>query len=127
MPFKNKERSLEWRKSKVGKACIDRWQYSLKGQKSIKRSTGKRRTLLYHYLNEIKKKQCKDCKHKFPLECLDFHHIKGKKKFCVSGGLFQHSLGKVLKEIKKCILVCANCHRIRTRKERQAKERKSLC
>ena len=42
---------------------------------------------------------------------LEFHHINEKnKKFQLSSGNC-HNLEKDLEEVKKCILVCANCHR----------------
>jgi len=42
---------------------------------------------------------------------LDFHHIKGKD-FTISEKVREGcSLDTIKKEIEKCILVCANCHR----------------
>ncbi len=43
---------------------------------------------------------------------LDFHHVDPTtKSFAISGGGFSHSWVAIETEIKKCILVCANCHR----------------
>jgi len=43
---------------------------------------------------------------------LDFHHIDpSTKSFGVSSGGFSRSWTSIETEIKKCILVCANCHR----------------
>ena len=43
--------------------------------------------------------------------CLDFHHTDpSTKEFGIACGL-QRSWAKILKEIKKCVVVCANCHR----------------
>lgn len=43
---------------------------------------------------------------------LDFHHIDpNDKEFAISGSGFSRSWARVEKEIKKCLLVCANCHR----------------
>ena len=46
-------------------------------------------------------------------EALDFHHVNPQEKsFGISGSLNQtKSLAAQLQELKKCILVCANCHR----------------
>ncbi len=41
---------------------------------------------------------------------LDFHHI-GEKEGHINTFLKNESRQKVLKEVKKCILLCANCHR----------------
>lgn len=48
---------------------------------------------------------------------LDFHHLDPKKKsFEITSVLYYYGYGKkalqlVRKEIKKCILLCSNCHR----------------
>lgn len=43
---------------------------------------------------------------------LDFHHIDATtKSFGISSGGFSRSWASIESEIKKCILVCANCHR----------------
>lgn len=67
-------------------------------------------------LDEFKKgKPCQDCGNVFPTECMDFDHREPTQKLFQIG---QHhasfSWEKVLKEIEKCDLICANCHRIRT-------------
>ena len=57
---------------------------------------------------------CVDCYKQFPPVCMDFDHVRGRKKFNISRVPMIGSLNKFLKEIVKCDLVCANCHRIRT-------------
>ena len=44
---------------------------------------------------------------------MDFDHIRGKKLHNVAW-LVNVSERRLLEEIAKCDLVCANCHRIRT-------------
>lgn len=43
----------------------------------------------------------------------DFHHINpNEKEFNISHGLLKHyNLEKMISEVKKCIMVCGNCHR----------------
>jgi len=65
----------------------------------------------------LKNKPCVDCGRSFPACCMDFDHIDGNKQFSVGKGLFG-SKTKLLIEISKCELVCANCHRIRTEQRR---------
>lgn len=60
------------------------------------------------------KTPCVDCKQCFPAECMDFDHVYGQKSFNISLG-FNHSEEKLKEEMAKCQLVCANCHRIRSK------------
>ena len=44
--------------------------------------------------------------------CLDFHHVGEEKKDTnISRLISTGRLGVIKEEIKKCIIVCANCHR----------------
>lgn len=55
---------------------------------------------------------CSDCKQQFPWFVMEFDHVRGTKKHCVTS--LTGSLRLVEEEIAKCDIVCANCHRIRT-------------
>lgn len=68
-------------------------------------------------IKELKNKPCMDCGGRFPVCVMDFDHVRGKKKFYVTTSLRKWKT--ILKEAKKCDLVCANCHRIRTNKRRK--------
>lgn len=46
---------------------------------------------------------------------LEFDHL-GDKNFNISGGLAGKPWAVVLREIEKCEVVCANCHRRRSAK-----------
>jgi hypothetical protein len=63
-------------------------------------------------MRAAKDKPCADCGHKFPHPCMEFDHVRGVKKFCVSQ--INGSMKRIREEIAKCEVVCANCHRIRT-------------
>ena len=62
----------------------------------------------------LSKSSCKDCKNKDP-RVLEFDHL-GDKKFNVSRAVSGSTRAweTILREIEKCDIVCANCHRIRT-------------
>jgi len=43
--------------------------------------------------------------------CLDYHH-EGGKDFCIAEALKRgYGLRKIMREVEKCIVLCANCHR----------------
>jgi hypothetical protein len=60
-----------------------------------------------------------DCEISFPFECMDFDHRPGEEKKIEIGEKHRYRLNDILAEIEKCDLVCANCHRIRTRRRRE--------
>jgi hypothetical protein len=49
---------------------------------------------------------------------MDFHHVRGKKLFNIGHAAIRHGYPATEREIAKCELICANCHRTRTRKGR---------
>jgi hypothetical protein len=72
------------------------------------------------FMVEIKSGPCVDCGEKFDTCCMDFDHKDGSKKRFNIGTMFAHhySMDLIKEELAKCELVCANCHRIRTRDRR---------
>src|SRR5262245_14645960 len=66
------------------------------------------------FMDALKDEPCADCGNRFPPECMDFDHVRGKKLFNI-GHSMTKKLSVVLAEVEKCDLVCANCHRIRTK------------
>jgi hypothetical protein len=74
-----------------------------------------RRELLAERINSLKNRPCADCGGCFPPCAMDFDHVSGDKVDDVCGLLFDTGRWeRILAEIAKCELVCANCHRIRT-------------
>ena len=55
---------------------------------------------------------CNICGNSFHIAAFDFHHIDPKEKDIDPGLLMQRSPEILYKELDKCILLCANCHRI---------------
>jgi hypothetical protein len=60
----------------------------------------------------LRERPCVDCGESDPI-VLEFDHV-ADKEFAVSAGLRERNWGAVLREIAKCEVVCANCHRRRT-------------
>ena len=58
--------------------------------------------------------KCERCGYDKNIAALDFHHINpDEKEFQIDMRHFSnHSLEKLQAELDKCILLCANCHRI---------------
>lgn len=69
-----------------------------------------------NFIRSMKEKTpCKDCGMQYPYYVMDFDHLDGAQKengisFLTATG----RIGALKKEIAKCEIVCANCHRIRT-------------
>ena len=66
-------------------------------------------------INKLKDVPCADCGGKFDPVVMDFDHVRGEKLFNISVGVGTgQGIRKILAEIEKCEVVCANCHRLRT-------------
>jgi predicted HNH restriction endonuclease len=63
-------------------------------------------------LVELFGNKCSMCKESFPPCCYDFHHLNPSEKETKISQLIHLSSDKLAVEIKKCIMVCSNCHRI---------------
>lgn len=67
------------------------------------------------FVDSLKDKPCADCGGRFPTFVMDFDHCRGKKEFELSYARENgFSKERILREAKKCDVVCSNCHRIRT-------------
>jgi len=77
------------------------------------------------WLRKQKDVPCADCGGRFPPECMDFDHVRGKKAFGIGGRVGRTPLKDLFREMAKCDVVCANCHRIRGRARGRAGWRKS--
>lgn len=68
------------------------------------------------YIRQIKEKHpCADCGETYHFSQMDFDHINGRKKHNLARYANSAvSISTIKNEIKKCEIVCANCHRYRT-------------
>lgn len=77
-------------------------------------------------LSKIKEKSgCVDCDTKYPWYVLDFDHVRGKKVANIGQMLTYFSVDDIMKEVAKCDVVCANCHRARTYNRKVSKSNES--
>lgn len=74
-------------------------------------------------LQEIKlERGCADCGYNEYACVLDFDHRLGEEKLYTPAHMpkYKLSIERMMAEIAKCDVVCANCHRIRTMKRKDA-------
>ena len=83
--------------------------------KNVYKRNKKIRKELSIYIKNIKENTpCADCKKYYPSYVMDFDHIIGKKINNISILVNQLAKNILIEELKKCEVVCANCHRERT-------------
>lgn len=64
---------------------------------------------------------CKDCGYKFHPEVMEFDHVPGRgKKVAGIAEVLHWPLNRIIAEMAKCDLVCANDHRLRTAARRNS-------
>jgi hypothetical protein len=69
------------------------------------------------YLAAIKETTpCMDCGQFYDPCAMDFDHVRGRKLFNLSQG--RTTFEETVAEVDKCEIVCANCHRVRTKLRR---------
>ena len=110
MPFKNKEYRLIYRR-----------KWYAKNKESEKNHVKRRKLKIKRWLQDYKKNlKCFKCSENHPAT-LEFHHKEGNKKEksiaqMVADGI---SINKILLEIRKCDVLCSNCHRKEHYKKQQ--------
>lgn len=103
MPYKDLNKQKEFHKR----------EYALhKERYSDRNRTRRAERKVWFFETILKGKVCEKCGENCPA-CLDFHHIDPKTKTAAVSRMINEFRSKesILKEIKKCIIVCANCHR----------------
>lgn len=111
MPYKDRKRQKKaqaaWYQNNKDAIKQKRWYQKQEARKWVQD---------YKTQNSI----CNDCLISYPPHILDFDHIKDKS-FGISRAIQQgRNLESIIKEIKKCEIVCANCHRHRTHERLQS-------
>lgn len=84
-----------------------------RSRETAKTSTERNRSFVYDYLLQH---HCVDCKESDPI-VLEFDHLSDKE-FAVSKMIHRpSSLEAIIREIGKCEVRCANCHKRKTAKD----------
>ena len=84
------------------------------------------RAVLRRIFQEAKAQPCTDCGRRYPPYVMDFDHTDPETKRFTIGRDSWRTLIEVRREIAKCEVVCANCHRIRTHRRRSERRRFEL-
>lgn len=80
--------------------------------KYLIKAVAKRRKKVREMAINYKGNKCMVCGYNRCIQALEFHHIgNSQKDFGISDKGYTRSWEKVKKEIDKCVLLCANCHR----------------
>lgn len=104
------------------KNCQSNYQHSwylVNKKEHIKRAGIRRNKIVnenrQYIFDYLSKNSCKDCGETNPI-VLEFDHVKGKKIKPVSE-MISFSRNSLNKEISKCEIRCANCHRKKTARD----------
>lgn len=78
----------------------------------LKKAVAKRRTKVRRLAIDLKGGHCALCGYRKWIGALEFHHPDPHKKdFSISTDGMTRSWERVRREVEKCVLLCANCHR----------------
>ena len=92
-------------------AKIEKRKYSDRRQYLI-RAVHARRKKIRQMAVEYKGGKCEICGYSRCIDALEFHHNDlAEKRFGISEKGYTRSWKEVMKELDKCIMICANCHR----------------
>lgn len=107
---------------KSGSQCVvDGKTHYERFKVSYTERTRLRKKQIRGFIRSLKNKPCHDCQQSYPYYVMDFDHKEPNKKIINPSQICTLGWGeeKILEELGKCDLVCANCHRIRTHKRQK--------
>lgn len=80
----------------------------IKDKEKLRESKKRKRYYVKQKINEYKSDGCSLCGYNKCIDALEFHHVGEDKQIEISKA---RTYAMLKREIEKCILVCANCHR----------------
>ena len=92
-------------------SSYDKEKY-LKNKQKRQESNKKYKLKIRKWFKDYKKTlKCEKCDESH-WACLEFHHIKNNKDNAVSNMVAAgYGKDRIMKEVNKCMVLCANCHR----------------
>lgn len=103
----------EWKRAHPEKIREYRRNWYARNQKAAKVAVRQRKREIRSWFEEYKSRlKCERCDEAHPA-CLEFHHREpDEKEIVISKALdWGWSVERILSEIAKCDVLCANCHR----------------
>ena len=103
----------EWRRKNSEKLREYRRRWYARNKQSAKAAVRQRKRKIRDWLDQYKLTlKCSSCSETHPA-CLEFHHPNpADKEIDVSRAIdWGWSTDRTMREINKCIVLCANCHR----------------
>ena len=76
------------------------------------------RSAAFEFVRRAKSRPCLDCGGVFHPDAMEFDHRDPGQKEASIRDLKRYSVDRLVEELKKCDLVCACCHRVRTANRR---------
>lgn len=107
-PFKSAQERNEELSKRTKKLKTQKWYQATKERLGIDPITLRRETRRKHVI-ELIGNVCQACGYDRCRRNMAFHHLHGKRHE-LSSREFQNSLTGILAELKKCVLLCHNCH-----------------
>lgn len=127
-PERSREARRRWRAADPDRARAVQQDWRSRDPERAREYARQAREKRWALLARIKLEAgCVDCGFNTHAEALDFDHREPSTKdrtMDITGGVY--ALDRVMAEIAKCDVRCANCHRIKTRKERKMSDERAL-
>jgi hypothetical protein len=102
------------------RAAERRWYAANRATVAAKKD--RKRQRLRELVREAKRRPCTDCGESYPYYVMDLDHVGDDKAMIVSKLVNFGATQRLLDEIAKCEVVCANCHRVRTWRRMQSED-----
>lgn len=121
--IKNKEKILkknkEWSTKNKERVLKKNKEWYEENKNYVKRYRQYRRSRRMHWLWKYKvAKGCQVCGFNNFAGALDFDHIDSKNKLYDPGRIIGCNLKKLFLELRKCQILCANCHREKSQSQK---------
>lgn len=113
--YYRKSKSAWYPKCKICTLAYNKGPGRVTRNRLSREANARRRALLAEY----KDVPCTDCGVTYPSYVMDFDHRDSTRKEFTLAESLTLSLKRLLAEIEKCDVVCANCHRERTYNQRE--------